>query len=180
MQRQLNSVPINFYPSLLEKLFVCIASAQQHAPKAVPSLAAALAALAVQWEDWKDPLNDIGVHFVYLPHVSLRGLESLFSQNMGAELRIARSPPLLLFLILCARHPGQKLPPAATIEFMRALPLECTDSRYAAGQSATATQDILESMRKRVRDMLAFHQRNAFACCIACACTLFAVLSHAM
>lgn len=54
----------------------------------------------------------------------------------------------------CGRA-GSRIPNAALMEFLKALPVESTDTRYAAwaaaGTSASATQEQIDDMRNRVR-----------------------------
>ncbi len=60
VQRQLSSIVSGLYPDLLYKLIECIKFASKHTPAAVPSLAAALASMAVQWREWNNPLETLG------------------------------------------------------------------------------------------------------------------------
>ncbi|BDA40590.1 probable mRNA transport regulator MTR10 at N-terminal half [Coccomyxa sp. Obi] len=107
VQRQLSSIVSGLYPDLLHKLTECIKFASKHTPAAVPSLAAALASMAVQWTEWNNPLETLGA----------------------------------------------QVPNTALLEFMKALPHECTDTRYAAqGASvpfACATQRFLDEAKSR-------------------------------
>ncbi len=59
MQRQLTTIEAGFYPDLLQRLIDCTISASNNAAAAVPYLVAALAALAVQWMDWVNPVDTL-------------------------------------------------------------------------------------------------------------------------
>ncbi|CAL8467099.1 g6635 [Coccomyxa elongata] len=80
VQRQLSSIVSGLYPDLLYKLTECIKFASKHTPAAVPSLAAALASMALQWKEWNNPLETLGAQ---IPNTAL--LEALkYSGIVGA------------------------------------------------------------------------------------------------